>query len=185
LSGAAALVELVMRVLAIDPGAQRVGLARSEEGGVVLPLRTLERAGHTLVETAAQIAVEAAAVGAEEIVVGLPIQLDGVEGPSAKQARALGDAVARASGRTVVYWDERWTTTLAERNLRHLKGGARAKRQVVDQAAAVLLLESYLEAGAQRTWNDAQVAQVVGAQAAEGAARKRAKRGGRGGSRRR
>lgn len=133
------------RVLAVDPGAVRVGLALSDEG------RSLATPLATLPATAAlprEIAARARQAGAELILVGLPRRLDGGEGPEAESARELAAAVAAASGLAVELWDERLTSRMAERALAPAGSSAarqRRRRQAVDQVAAAILLQSFLD----------------------------------------
>lgn len=134
-----------MRWMAIDPGLKRVGLALSDdEGQLASPYKTLERANDE--QLLALLASEAAQNGVGEIVLGLPLRMNGSEGPEAKRARKLQRELSRASSLPVVLWDERLTTAAAERELRGagLKGGR--KKAILDQAAATLLLQSYLDA---------------------------------------
>ena len=131
------------RVLGVDLGSVRVGLARSDETGTVAePLATLPaEPAATLPDRLADAAREA---GAGEIVVGLPKRLDGGEGPEAKAARRLAAELRGRSGLPVALIDERLSTAAAERAL--IAQGARRSRRraVVDQVAATLILQSYL-----------------------------------------
>ncbi len=132
-----------MRVLAVDLGTRRVGLARSDETATIAePVGTLPaEPEETLVERLAAAAREHCA---GEIVVGLPRRLDGSLGPEAKAARDLADRLRQATGLRVALADERLTTVAAERSL--LAAGARRgrRREVRDQVAAALILQSYL-----------------------------------------
>jgi putative Holliday junction resolvase len=87
-------------------------------------------------------------------VVGLPLRLDGSEGEAARRARAFGEALAAALEVEVVYWDERWTTVAAERSLREMGRRGAKQREVVDQSAATILLQGYLDANKGGTWTD-------------------------------
>ena len=133
-----------MRVLAVDPGSKRVGIAVSDPTGTIAqPLTTIDaEPPETL---AARLAELAAAHEAKRIVVGLPRRLDGSHGPAAKAARELADSMRKASGLPVELVDERLTTVAAERSM--LAAGARrAKRHAtVDRVAAALLLQSHLD----------------------------------------
>jgi len=134
-----------MRVLGIDPGARRVGLALSDdEGRIASPHATLEV--KSVAAVAAAIAAAASALEVERLVIGLPLQLDGREGESARRVRALAAKIAERCALPVVFWDERLSTRAAERALR--EGGVRGAKQraLVDQVAAALLLQSYLDA---------------------------------------
>ena len=131
------------RVLAVDPGSRRVGLALSDEGRrLASPLRTLDaEPRETLAERLAGVARE---VGAVEVVVGLPSNLDGSAGAAAQGARALAAELKKATRLPVALQDERLSTVAAER---HLVGqGVRRDRRkgLVDQLAAALVLETYL-----------------------------------------
>jgi putative holliday junction resolvase len=133
------------RVLAVDPGSRRVGVAVSDPTGTIAqPLAAVPaEPAATLVERLAALAREHEA---ETLVVGLPRRMDGGLGPEAKAARALAQELRRASGLAVALMDERLTSVAAERAL--LAGGAsRARRrQLSDQVAATLILQSYLDA---------------------------------------
>lgn len=133
-----------MRILAVDPGSKRVGLALSDPSGTIaLPLTTVDaEPAETLATRLTEIAGQN---DAKRIVVGLPRRLDGSYGPEAKAARQLGDALRRASGLPVEMVDERLTTVAAERSLLET-GARRAKRRAtVDRVAAALLLQSHLD----------------------------------------
>jgi len=133
-----------VRVLAVDPGSKRVGLALSDPTGTIaqalatVPAEPLE----TLVARLAEIATRNEAT---EIVVGLPRRMDGSFGPEAKAARALADELHRVSRMRVELVDERLTTAAAEKSL--LAGGVRRdkRRASIDRVAATLLLQSYLD----------------------------------------
>jgi putative Holliday junction resolvase len=133
-----------MRVMAVDPGSKRVGLAVSDPSGTIaqaLPTVPAEPAG-TL---AARLAEIAQAQDARQIVVGLPLRLDGTHGPEAAAARRLAHGLRQASRLPVEMVDERLTTAEAERSL--IAGGVRrAKRRLsIDGVAATLLLQGHLD----------------------------------------
>ncbi|MGI8609150.1 MAG: Holliday junction resolvase RuvX [Candidatus Dormibacteria bacterium] len=135
-----------MRILAVDPGSVRVGLALSDEGeSLATPLSTL-RPGRDL---GARVALAAREAGAELVIVGLPRRLDGSEGPEAAGARALAAAVT-ATGLPAQLWDERFTSVMAEAALREARPrrGRRAaaeRRADTDRVAAAVLLQSFLD----------------------------------------
>lgn len=134
-----------MRRLGIDPGTKRVGVAFAEDDDALPSARaTIEHASDDA--TARAIAAIAAEEGAREIVVGLPLGLDGREGLSSRRARALAAAIERASGVPVVLWDERMTSQAAHRALGATGMSSRDRRGKVDRIAAGLLLEGYLDA---------------------------------------
>ena len=133
--------------LGVDVGSVRVGLAASDPHGVLAtPVETIERD----LESGTDLGVIAAAVLERhvlEVVVGLPRSLSGNEGPAAASARAYAVALAaRISPIPVRLVDERLTTIDAHRLLRDSGMAGRAQRAVVDQAAAVLILQAALDA---------------------------------------
>lgn len=132
-----------MRVLGLDLGRRRIGLAISQPaGGLALPLATLERRGREADLRALRQIVHERAV--ERIVVGLPIHLNGRVGPEAEEAQAFASLLAEATGLPVDTLDERWTTVEAERALRTTGRRRRDRRKVVDSVAATILLRTYL-----------------------------------------
>jgi putative Holliday junction resolvase len=133
----------VPRILAVDWGERRIGLAVSDPQGVIATgLSTLEvRSAEHAVARVAELAHEHEA---EQIVVGLPLLMSGERGDAAESAQRFADALSTRTGLPVDTYDERLTSALSERRLRELgvrTGHARAR---VDQGAAVALLESYL-----------------------------------------
>jgi putative Holliday junction resolvase len=135
----------------VDVGSVRVGVARSDPRGVLaVPVTTLRRdrrTGTDLDELNALL-VEYEAAG---VVIGLPRTLAGRSGPAVQEARDYGRALAaRIAPRPVVYVDERLTTVLAQRNLASSGVRGRATRSVVDQAAAVEILQSFLDGSTQQ-----------------------------------
>jgi putative Holliday junction resolvase len=133
-----------MRVLAIDPGSVRIGLAISDPSGTIAqPLTVLRR--RSLPEDLKELRRVCDEQGVEWIVVGLPRQMDGRLDTAAQDAQAFGAALAEATGRPVSYWDERLTTVAAERHLL-AQGIRRDKRRAdVDRIAATLLLQAFLD----------------------------------------
>jgi putative Holliday junction resolvase len=134
------------RIVGIDPGEARIGIAISdEEGSIAFPRETVQARGST-----AQVARRVrGALSGDEVslaVVGLPLRLDGSEGEAARRARAFGEALGEALGVEVVFWDERLTTVAAERSLREMGRRGAKSREVVDQSAATILLQGYLDA---------------------------------------
>jgi putative holliday junction resolvase len=133
------------RRLGIDVGSVRVGVALSDPDGVLAtPLATVPRdadGGGDLRAIAGLVAEH----GVVEIVVGLPRTLANREGPAAVAARVFGDALAGALAVPVVYSDERLTTVVATQQLRARGVKGRKQRSVVDQAAAVGILQGWLD----------------------------------------
>ncbi|RYV52906.1 Holliday junction resolvase RuvX [Cellulomonas sp. HLT2-17] len=128
--------------LGVDVGSVRVGLATSDPDGMIAtPIDTLRRP-----KSLARIVREVADRGAVIVYVGLPVHLSGAEGSASEAARnyagALASAVAPVAVRLV---DERMSTVSAHRALHESGRAGRSHRQVVDQAAAVVILQSALE----------------------------------------
>jgi putative Holliday junction resolvase len=133
------------RVLALDVGTRRLGIAVSDPTGTVAsPLATIPRRDPA--QDAAALAALAAEQGATTVVAGLPVTLAGAEGPAAKAVRAyLEELRPLLPGLAFELADERLSTVAAERAL--VGGGVRRRdrRQVVDQVAASLFLQTWLD----------------------------------------
>jgi putative Holliday junction resolvase len=134
----------VSPVLAVDWGTRRVGLAVSDPSRrVARPLPTLHvRAPE---DAAAGVAEAAARESADTILIGLPLRYSGEEGESARRARDLGRSLTER-GFTVLYRDERSSSEEARARLRE-RGESRPSSERVDQFAALLLLQDFLDAG--------------------------------------
>lgn len=136
------------RVLGVDLGARRIGLAVSDPAGrVATPLTVVERSGDRSTDHRTILA-HAREAGASRIVVGLPLSLSGEVGPAARAVLEEVESLrAEASGMIAVdTHDERLTTVIAERGVRASRPRRRARRGAVDPAAAAVMLQSYLEA---------------------------------------
>jgi putative Holliday junction resolvase len=134
-----------VRALGIDLGSKRIGIALSNtDGTVATPFEVVARTGDRRRDHAAikALADEADAV---QLVVGLPLKMDGTKGPAALAALAEVDELAADTGLPVATWDERLTTVTADRDLKAqgLKAGAR--RRVVDKVAATVILQAWLD----------------------------------------
>jgi putative Holliday junction resolvase len=133
-----------MRTIGLDPGERRVGVAVADPTGTIAsPDRYIDRATQDPIQVISELCSD---LGVDTIVIGLPIALDGREGPSAAAARAFGEEVAKGTGVTVVYQDERYTSVTAEQAL--ISGGMRRKKRKEkrDQVAAAVMLQGYLDA---------------------------------------
>lgn len=129
--------------LGVDVGQARVGVARSDPDGLLAtPVETVARQEG---DPVARIVALAAEYGAVEIVVGLPLNLRGEDTPSTSDARAFAAAVAAASGIPVRLVDERLSTVSAHAALRDSGRSQRSSRRIVDQVAAVVLLQQALD----------------------------------------
>lgn len=129
--------------LGLDPGEARIGVARSDPSGfLATPVETVARGEGDLVRLRALVVEEEAV----EVVVGLPRSLSGGEGPAAARVRQFAQALARQVAPVPVrLCDERLTTVSAESMLRDRGRKGRSRRAVVDQAAAVLILQQALD----------------------------------------
>ncbi len=136
------------RILGVDLGSRRIGLALSDPLGITAsPLRVLERgadhgADHRAIVAAAREA------DARCIVVGLPRALSGKVGPAERATRVEVDELAAVAGPDlpVETYDERFTTVIAQRSLIDAKVRRKDRKQVVDKVAAAVMLQGYLEA---------------------------------------
>jgi putative Holliday junction resolvase len=128
--------------IAVDVGSVRLGVARSDPGGVLATPAAVVASGPGAWDELADLAA-----GAIEVIVGLPTSLSGREGAAAAGARAFAaDLAERLAPIPVRLVDERFTTTTAHQALRHGGKDSRARRQVVDAAAAAVLLQAALDA---------------------------------------
>ena len=133
------------RILALDYGTKRIGVALSDElGWTAQPLETFER--RTLAWDIAHIAALVGSHSVERVVLGLPLQLDGREGPAVLAMREFTVKLEAGLSVPVVLWDERMTTKAAEELLIAADVSRKKRKGIVDRIAAAILLRSYLEA---------------------------------------
>ena len=134
------------RLIGLDPGRRRIGVALSDvELRLAGPYATLQRG--RLATNAAEIAAIARREEAGGLVVGLPLSMDGTAGPAAQAARDWAHALSAATGLPAALWDERLSTMAAERLLIDEAGLSRRRRaEVVDRAAAAHILQAALDA---------------------------------------
>lgn len=132
-----------MRIMAIDFGDARIGLAVSDMLGMLCgEAWTMEE--WNMERAAVRISEEAKKRGVERLVLGLPKNMDGSEGPRAEKSRELREMLIAESGLEVVLWDERRSSIEAHAIL-HAAGKKEKKhRKTVDAVAASLILEGYL-----------------------------------------
>jgi putative Holliday junction resolvase len=137
------------RTVAIDLGSRRIGVAVSDgAGAMAFPRPMIERTGDPVADRRAVAAVVAEA-GAAVLVVGLPLSLDGRQGPAAREATVEAAAltsVLAGRGVRVETFDERLTTVSAEAALAGAGRRAKERRRSVDSAAAAVLLQTWLDA---------------------------------------
>ena len=131
------------RALGLDVGTKTIGVAMSDPGRLLAsPVRTLAR--RSVARDTEVLAELVALQKVDDIVVGLPLELDGTEERSARLARQIGAALHERTGIRVHYVDERFTSVDAERQLIEAGVSRDRRRRVIDQAAAVLILQSFL-----------------------------------------
>jgi putative Holliday junction resolvase len=134
-----------MRVIGLDVGDKTVGIAISDELGLTAQgLPTLRRA--RLVADLAHVQGVAEEHSATRITVGLPLNMNGTEGPRGAASRKFGDALGKLTGLPIEYWDERLTTAQAERVLLEADVSRRKRRLVIDKLAAQVILQGWLDA---------------------------------------
>ena len=132
-----------MRVMAIDYGDRRIGVAVSDALGVLCgDAFTMEE--WNMARAAQRIAAEVRARDVGTLVLGLPKNMDGTEGPRCEKARELKTLLEERTDREIVLWDERWTTVAAH-DILHANGRKEKKhKKVIDAVAASLILEGFL-----------------------------------------
>lgn len=134
-----------LRVVAVDLGSRRIGVAVSDATGTLAsPHTVVDRSGDVAADHR-RLAAIVAEVGAERVVVGMPLSLDGSAGTAALAAADEAEAIAAVVDVPVETYDERLTTVSAQQALR--AGGTRAREQrgVIDKAAAAVLLQAWLD----------------------------------------
>ena len=131
------------RLLGIDHGESRIGLAISDElGSLAHPYRTLQSGARLLEEIRAIIEREKIS----GIVIGLPKNMDGTLGSSANKAKLFGEQLAQVvPSMKIVFWDERLTTREAQRALHAAGKNTKQSKKMIDQVAAQILLQNYLD----------------------------------------
>ena len=132
-----------MRIMAIDYGDAHTGVAVSDPTGLLAGFTTTITA-YRPEAVAEQIAALAREHGAEELVLGHPLNMDGSRGPRAEKAEAMAELLRTVTGLPVVLWDERRTTIDAHQILFNAGKNAKKRKKMVDAVAASLILEGYL-----------------------------------------
>jgi len=133
-----------LRILGIDFGDRKIGLAVSDRLGITA--QGIQ--GYRLENTKADAAFFRRLVreyGIEEIVVGLPLRMDGTPGTRVEKTRAFGRWLEKTLGLPVRFWDERLTTRQANRILSQQKRSPRSRKALEDRISAVIILSAYLE----------------------------------------
>jgi putative Holliday junction resolvase len=137
------------RVIALDVGSRRIGVAVTDPLGITAQgLDTIQRQNKRHDYEALRQVIEKYEV--REIVVGLPLRLSGAEGTQSDKMRLFAADLQAHFGVTVHLWDERWTSTQANRLLRETDLSIKKRGQAVDRMAAILILQSWMEAQGSR-----------------------------------
>ena len=139
---------MIKKALGIDLGAARVGLALSDDLGMMAhPLETVQVKGAG--DLAAYVAGVIRREKVEVVVIGLPRNMDGSHGPAAAKTREFGEKLrGKAPGCEVRYWDERLTSVAAQKALHETGRNVKKSRPVIDQVAAQMILQGYLDSQA-------------------------------------
>lgn len=133
-----------MRVMALDMGEKTIGVAVSDstmliaQGVEIIKRKSLDKDLARLAELLQEYEVE-------EVVVGLPLNMNGSEGPEAQKARNFGEKIKARLKVPVIFWDERLTTMAAERTLLDADLSRAKRKKVIDKMAAVFILQNYLD----------------------------------------
>ena len=132
-----------MRVLAIDYGDARTGLAFSDltrtmtGDAYTIPTQSMTKAAMKIAELVKEN-------GVDTLVLGYPLNMDGTEGPRAEKSRVMAEKLKEFTGLEVTLWDERWTTVSAHEILTQVGKHGKKRKEKVDAVAASLILEGYL-----------------------------------------
>ncbi|NJD02889.1 MAG: Holliday junction resolvase RuvX [Ruminiclostridium sp.] len=134
-----------MRIIGVDYGDSRIGIAVSDPmGWTAQGIETLEWRGN-MEKPAERIAKLAGDFGAEKIVVGFPKNMNGTIGPRVEKTQGFIDLLAVKTNIQIVKWDERLSTVSANRTMHEIGIKTSKKKKVVDQIAAVFILQGYLD----------------------------------------
>lgn len=132
------------RLLGLDVGSKTIGLALSDvTRTVATPYDTIRRVKFTTDVKPIQAAIETNEVGA--LIIGLPINLDGTEGPRAQSTRAFARNLAAHVAVPIVFWDERLSTAAVERHLIEADASRKRRAEVIDRMAAAYILQGALD----------------------------------------
>lgn len=140
------MTALAGRAVGIDFGSRRIGIAVSDAWRMVAtPFETIKRVGDRTIEHG-RIFEIVAEIEATVVVIGLPLSLDGSDGHAVKLVRSEVRGLAKRLDVPIEEYDERFTTVTAEQSLRTMGTRGQAKRDVIDQVAAAVLLQGWLDA---------------------------------------
>jgi putative Holliday junction resolvase len=144
-----------VRVVALDVGARRIGMAISDATATLARPLAVLRPASLEADAPQTVAAKIAHLRAEEddiatLVVGLPTRLDGSDNDMTSRVRVFAAAIGELTGLSVVFQDERLTSREAESRLALTRKGWRARKTLIDAAAAAIILQDYLDAAAPR-----------------------------------
>lgn len=132
------------RLLGLDLGSKKIGLALSDVSRTVAtPMKTLKRAKFGVIAGELLEIAEEHNIGA--FIIGLPINLNGTEGPAAQSARAFARNLAAKTDIPIVFWDERLSTAAVERTLLEADTSRKRRAEVIDKMAAAYILQGALD----------------------------------------
>ena len=132
------------RLLGLDVGTKTIGMALSDvTRSVATPYHTVRRTKFTEDAKAIEAAIEEHEIGA--VVIGLPLNLDGSEGPRAQSTRAFARNLAARIAVPIVFWDERLSTAAVERHLIEADASRKRRAEVIDRMAAAYILQGALD----------------------------------------
>ena len=134
-----------MRWLGLDVGRRRIGIALSDPLGLFAQGYSVLERSQSLSQDLEYLSDVIARETVEEIVIGLPKNMNGTEGPMAEEVRDFGRRLEEKTGLPVIFWDERLTTLAAERTLLEADLSRKKRKQKIDQVAAVFILQNYLD----------------------------------------
>lgn len=133
------------RLMGLDIGTKTIGLATSDVSlTIASPLRTLKRA-RRFHENAAALDAVVEAHGIGGLVVGLPVNMDGSEGPRCQSVRQFAENLLQHEDIPLAFWDERWSTMAVTRTLLDADMSRRRRAEVVDKMAAAYILQGFLD----------------------------------------
>jgi len=133
------------RILGVDYGSKRIGLAISDPGGIIAtPVRTEHCSGED--EGIAKVVAACTELKADKMVIGLPLNMNGSHGPQAEKVTAFAEKLKSLLDIPLEMWDERLSSVSAERVLIDAGTSRRRRKEVIDKLAAQIMLQNYLDA---------------------------------------
>ncbi|MFQ7281963.1 MAG: Holliday junction resolvase RuvX [Christensenellales bacterium] len=135
-----------MKIAGLDVGQARIGIAISDEMEILASSVESYHCKGDIETDARAVSEKLIELGAQKIVIGLPKNMNGTEGPAAEKCRAFGEMIGKFLDIEQVYSDERLTTVQAQRTLIGANVSRKKRKNVVDKLAAQLILQNYLDA---------------------------------------